>query len=105
LVVLINEGTRSGKEAIAFQMQRSQRARLVGVTTAGAFRGGQFYAGQREGYVLVVPLNHLLLGGQDLEGRGVAPDVEASFPLESHAPGDPQLERGLIEMAALLEGR
>ena len=105
MVVLINEGTRSGKEAIAFQMRESKRARLVGVTTAGAFRGGQFYAGRVEGYILVVALNHLLLGGQDLEGRGVAPDVESRFPLEMHSSGDPQLERALVEMRALLDAR
>jgi carboxyl-terminal processing protease len=105
MVVLINEGTRSGKEAIAFQMKESKRARLVGATTAGAFRGGQFYAGHDGDYVLVVPLNYLQLGGQDLEGRGVTPDVETSFPLDSHAPGDPQLERGLVEMRGMLGGR
>jgi carboxyl-terminal processing protease len=103
MVALINEGTRSGKEAIAFEMKQSKRARLVGVTTTGAFRGGQFYPGP--GYILMVPLNHLLLGGQDLEGRGVVPDVESSFPLEAHAPGDPQLERGLVEMRGMLDGR
>jgi carboxyl-terminal processing protease len=105
LVVLIDEGTRSGKEAIAFEMKRTKRARLVGVTTAGAFRGGQFYADRDQGYILVVALNHLLLDGQDLEGHGVAPDVEAGFPLEGHGPGDPQLERALVEMRRLLGSR
>jgi len=105
MVVLINEGTRSGKEAIAFEMKKSKRARLVGVTTAGAFRGGQFYAGREEGYILVVALNHLLLDGEDLEGRGVSPDVETSFPLGTHASGDPQLERALLEIRGLLGTR
>jgi len=105
MVVLINEGTRSGKEAIAFQMKESKRARLVGATTAGAFLGGQFYAGPGGDYILVVPLNHLLLGGQDLEGQGVVPDVEVSFPLEAHPPVDPQLERGLVELRGMLGGR
>ncbi|TMQ73540.1 MAG: hypothetical protein E6K81_04220 [Candidatus Eisenbacteria bacterium] len=105
LVALIDEGTRSGKEAIAFELKRAKRARLVGVTTAGAFRGGQFYADREQGYILIVALNHLLLDGQDLEGRGVAPDVEVGFPLEGHAPGDPQLERALLEMRRRLGTR
>jgi carboxyl-terminal processing protease len=104
MVVLINEGTRSGKEAIAFQMKQSKRARVVGETTAGAFLGGQFYAGPAGIYILVVPVNQLLLGGQSLEGRGVVPDVEVRSPVEAHAPGDPQLERGLAEMRGMLGG-
>ena len=36
MVVLIDEGTRSGKECMAFQFKKSRRARLLGTTTAGA---------------------------------------------------------------------
>src|SRR5438046_10500969 len=102
MVVLINEGTRSGKEAIAFQMKESKRARLVGATTAGAFLGGQFYAGPGGDYILVVPLNHLLLGGQALEGRGGATDVEVSCPLEANPPRDPQPQAGLCAARGML---
>ena len=40
LVVLINAGTRSGKESLAFQFAKTQRATLIGTTTAGAFTAG-----------------------------------------------------------------
>jgi len=102
MVVLINEGTRSGKEGIAYQMKKSKRARLVGVTTAGAFRGGMFHLGRDEGYILIVAWSHLLLDGEDLEGHGVTPDVEVRFPLESHASGDPQMDRALAEIRGML---
>ncbi len=103
LVVLINEGTRSGKEALAFQFKKSKRAVLVGATTAGAFTAGGVHS--RGGFVLYVPVYALLLDGKPLEGVGVAPDVRVDDPVERPSPGDPQLERGLEELRHLLSGQ
>ncbi len=45
MAVLINEGVRSGKEAMAYQFKKSRRATLIGSKTAGYFFCGifQFY--------------------------------------------------------------
>ncbi len=104
LVVLINEGTRSGKEAMAFQFKKSKRAVLVGSTTAGAFTGGS--NAFRAGFVLFYPYNGpILLDDQRIEGLGVAPDVRVDDPVERPGSGDPQLERGIEELRSLLVPR
>lgn len=104
LVVLINEGTRSGKEAMAFQFKKSKRAVLVGSTTSGAFTGGA--NAFRAGFVLFYPYNGpILLDDQRLEGVGVAPDVPVDDPVEQPGIGDPQLDRGIEAMRLLLERR
>jgi carboxyl-terminal processing protease len=105
MVVLVDEGTRSGKEALAFQFKKSGRARLVGTTTAGAFRGAQFYADREEGYILAVALTAVKLDGVDLEGVGVSPDVRVERSLDVPGSGDPQLERALEEIRPLLGRR
>ncbi|MBK9206168.1 MAG: hypothetical protein IPL73_27910 [Candidatus Obscuribacter sp.] len=43
LVVLINEGSRSGKEIIAYALQKSKRAVLVGTNTAGYVVAGRLF--------------------------------------------------------------
>jgi carboxyl-terminal processing protease len=104
LVVLVNEGTRSGKEALAFQFKKAKRAVLVGTRTAGAFTGGSTYF--RGSFALYVPYNGpVLLDGQQLEGRGVMPDVGVEDPLDSPAPGDPQLQEAKRILGAQLSGR
>jgi carboxyl-terminal processing protease len=105
MVVLIDEGTRSGKEAIAFQFKKSHRARILGTTTAGAFLGAQFYASPEDGYILAVALTSIRLDGEKLEGRGVTPDVCVEHPLETPAGGDPQLDRAFEEIKPLLGRR
>jgi len=103
LVAIVNEGTRSGKEGMAYQLKKTGRARLVGSRTAGAFSGGKTIlpAGQSS-YVLYVAYTWLLLDGEALEGRGVVPDIEVPYPLGRSVEGDPQLERAIEEMRMLL---
>jgi carboxyl-terminal processing protease len=43
LVLLINSGSRSGKELLAWSLKNSHRARLVGETTAGAVVAGSLF--------------------------------------------------------------
>ena len=75
LVVLVNRGTRSAKEILAWTLRQNGRATLVGENTAGAvlaaqgvpIAGGRFY--------LSYAMMDITLNGERLEGRGVAPDV------------------------------
>ena len=101
LVVLINEGTRSGKEAMAFQFKKSRRGVLVGTTSAGAFTGGATYF--RSGFVLFLPYNgSILLDGQRIEGVGVTPDIPVARTLDLRENEDAQFERGLAELCYAL---
>jgi carboxyl-terminal processing protease len=105
MVAIINEGTRSGKEGVAFQLKKSRRARLVGATTAGAFRGGEIYYCPGESQaVLVVAINELWLDGVEIENVGVAPDVPLEFPVDRSIGGDPQRRRAFEEMRRMLSG-
>jgi carboxyl-terminal processing protease len=89
LVVLVDEGTRSGKEALAHQFRRSGRGLLVGATTAGAFTAGLGTPG--DGWFLYAAVAEPLLDGVVIEGRGVAPRVAVPWPADAASEGDPQL--------------
>jgi carboxyl-terminal processing protease len=99
LVVLINEGVRSGKESLAYQFRKSGRAPLVGSTTAGAFTVGKaIFTDLRLNYFLFLASAELLLDGQKVEGIGIKPHVEIPYPLDRSLENDPQMEQGLKEL-------
>ena len=75
--MLINGGTRSGKESLAWQFKRSGRARLFGTTTEGAFTAGRgIFADRNAPYMLYLSVAEYQLDDTKIEGVGVAPDVE-----------------------------
>ena len=88
LAVLINSGTRSGKEALAFQFRKSGRAPLFGSTTAGAFTAGRGVFADRDGagYILFLAVAEPRLDGRVIEGEGVSPDVVVSDEYGRDAP-------------------
>src|SRR5713226_3487232 len=91
-VLLVNGGTRSGKETIAYGAKKHRMARLVGERTAGAYlAGGPFCLS--DGSLLVLAMSEGRVDGERLEGRGVAPDIEVPFDFRYTAGKDPQLER------------
>lgn len=81
VAVLINGGTRSGKESLAWQFKRSGRARLFGTTTEGAFTAGRgIFADRDAPYMLYLSVAEYQLDGTKIEGGGVAPDVVIERP-------------------------
>ncbi|MBM3270537.1 MAG: hypothetical protein FJZ01_23125 [Candidatus Sericytochromatia bacterium] len=104
LVVLINGGTRSGKEWVAYLLARAGRT-LVGTRTRGAFLGGRPYTLGGGKYLLYLAVAGAGPEGVDLEGSGVPPDVEVAFELPYSAGADPQLERALDLAAEQATGR
>jgi carboxyl-terminal processing protease len=97
VVVLVDEGTRSGKEVVTFGLQR-HGVPVVGTRTAGALLGGRGYL-LRDGSLLVLAVSDVRVEGQRLEGVGVRPDIEVPFTLPYAAGADPQLEAALAELA------
>lgn len=80
LVALTNRGTRSAKEMLAWTLQRSRRATLIGQRTAGAVLASQGLpirarASEPIRFYLSLAVTDLTMEGERLEGRGVAPDV------------------------------
>lgn len=93
-VLLVNGGTRSGKETIAYGAKKHGMARLVGERTAGAYlAGGPFCLS--DGSLLVLARSDGRIDGERLEGRGVAPDIEVPFDFRYAAGNDAQLSRAL----------
>lgn len=100
LVVLTNAGVRSGKEALAYQFKKTDRATLIGTTTAGAFVGGLGgFANKDRGFILYLSVFGMFLDDQQIEGKGIAPHIEVS-PIDSEHD-DPQLERAILETVRL----
>jgi len=97
-IVLINGGTRSGKETIAYGAKKHHLARLVGERTAGAVTFGQPFC-LSDGSLLLLAVADARVDGERLEGRGVVPDIEIPFDFRFANGQDPQLERALDEVS------
>ncbi len=93
-VLLINGGTRSGKETVAYFAKKHRLARLVGERTAGAVvAGGPLCLS--DGSLLMLAQSDGRVDGERLEGIGVAPDIEVPFDFRYAAGKDVQLARAL----------
>lgn len=104
MVVLINEGVRSGKEALAYQFKKSSRATLIGTTTQGAFSAGRgIFNKTKQPYFLYLATAELLLDGNKIEGIGISPNIQIPYPLKPNTATDPQLERAFLEIAKRFE--
>ena len=96
LIVLIDEGSRSGKEAMAYQFKKSHRAMLIGMKTPGYFSGGGlFLLEQPLDYILYLCVRRdSLLDGTPIEGIGISPDKTVVFDSNNELE-DSQLKSAL----------
>lgn len=92
MVVLINDGVRSGKEALAHQFKKTKRAHLIGERTPGYFSTGQyFFVNEPLSYALYLCVYQLKLDGKIIEGIGIEPDERVAY--QSTGPfADSQIE-------------
>ena len=100
-VWLIDGGTRSGAELLAYTIKHRDYGPLVGAHTAGAVTGGAPFL-LPNGSLLYVAVADIAIEGRRLEGVGVPPDIAVPFPLPYAAGADPQLERAIKEAERLL---
>jgi carboxyl-terminal processing protease len=98
LVLLVDGGSRSGKEAVASALQRHHLATLVGERTAGAVVAGRPFL-LADGSLLYLAASDIRVDGERLEGRGVEPDIPVPAELPFAEGRDPQLDRALAEAA------
>jgi Peptidase family S41 len=118
LYLLVDGGTGSAAEALAFALQQTGRGRVVGERTAGAAHIGG-WTPVVDGFVVFLPnaRGFLPRTGRDWEGIGVQPDVAAPSAgalavahaaaverLLARAPESPR-KRTLAWLAPLLRGR
>jgi carboxyl-terminal processing protease len=101
LVVLINGGSRSGKELLAYCLKKTKRGLLVGETTAGFVSAGHPRK-MPEDAMLYCCTQMIDVDGVRLEGKGVIPDIEVNFDIRYCNGVDPQLERGKQELVKMI---
>lgn len=95
VVMLVNEGSRSAKEILAYGFQRYKIGQVVGSKTAGAVVAGRPFL-LKDGSVLYLALNDVYIDGDiRLEGVGVTPDVVVPFSLPYAQGADPQKDAAI----------
>jgi carboxyl-terminal processing protease len=92
--LLVNEGTKSGKELLSYYFKKAHRGRIVGTRTAGAVLPGKPFV-LSDGSVLFLAVGDGLIDGKRPEGEGVAPDDKVPFEIEYAEGKDPQRDRAL----------
>jgi len=101
VVVLINKGSRSGKEVVSYALKKHRRATLVGERTAGAVLGGSPRLLSDQSLLFLATVD-VRVDGEMLEGKGVEPDVIVLDTLPYAAGKDVQLDKA-VKIAAELK--
>lgn len=91
---LINGGTRSGKEVLAYGFKKNGFGEVVGERTAGALLAGTAFL-LSDGSLLILAVEDAAVDGERIEGKGVAPSVEVPFDVRYAAGKDPQLDKAV----------
>jgi len=94
VAMLVNAGTRSGKEILAYGFKEYGIGEVIGSRTAGAVLAGRAYL-LHDGSLLLLAVADVLVDGQRLEGVGVLPTLSVSSPLAYAQGQDPQLDRAI----------
>ena len=103
VVMLVNGGTRSGKEMLAYGFKKYGVGEVIGTRTAGAVLAGRAFL-LSDGSLLLLAVADVLVDGQRLEGLGVTPTIEVPFVVEYAQGKDPQLERALESLSRTVRG-
>jgi C-terminal processing protease CtpA/Prc len=94
VAMLVNGGTRSGKEILAYGFKKYAVGEVIGSRTAGAVLAGRAYL-LGDGSLLLLAVADVLVDGQPLENVGVMPTIAVPFPLAYAQGKDPQLDRAV----------
>ncbi len=94
VAMLVNGGTRSGKEVLADGFKRYGYGEVIGTRTAGALLAGRGFL-LSDGSFLMVAVNDVAVDGRRLEGVGVSPTIEVPFDIPYSAGADPQLDKAV----------
>ena len=92
--VLINGGTRSGKEVLTYGFKKYGYGEVIGTQTAGALLAGRGFL-LSDGSFLMVAVNDVAVDGERLEAKGVEPTIAVPFEIRYSAGADPQLDKAV----------
>ncbi len=101
-VYLVNAHSRSGKELLAFGAKKYHLATVIGERTAGHVLGGRLFP-LSNGDALFLAVQRCFVDGENLEGVGVAPDIEVPFEVRYCAGRDLQLKKALEYLTEALK--
>ena len=104
VAMLVNQGSRSGKEILAYGFQQYQIGPVIGTKTAAAVVGGSPFL-LSDGSLLYLAVVDVRVNGDRLEGKGVTPDIEVPFSLEYAQGADPQKEKAIEVLVATLKNK
>jgi carboxyl-terminal processing protease len=97
--MLVNGGTRSGKEIFAYGFKKYGLGEVVGTRTEGAVLAATaFLIG---GGLLLLAVQDVHVDGERLEGVGVAPTIEVQADPDSMDRSDPQLNRAIAVLSGV----
>jgi carboxyl-terminal processing protease len=97
VAMLINSGTRSGKEVLAYGFKKYRLGELIGTRTEGAVLAATaFLIG---GGLLLLAVEDVRVDGERLEGVGVTPTIEVEAGTASAGSDDPQLSRAVAVLS------
>jgi carboxyl-terminal processing protease len=102
VVMLVNQGSRSGKEILAYAFRKYRVGKIVGSKTAGAVLAGRAFIMQ-DGSLLYLAVADVLVDGKRLEGEGISPDRSVPFPIEYAQGNDPQKQQAIQTMLQTLQ--
>jgi carboxyl-terminal processing protease len=80
LVVLVDGGSASASEILAGALQDTKRAKLVGTKTFGKGLVQTVHALEGGAGVAITTNKYLTAGGNDINKKGITPDVVVEFP-------------------------
>jgi carboxyl-terminal processing protease len=97
VAMLINGGTRSGKEVLAFGFKKYGLGELIGTRTEGAVLAATaFLIGSG---LMLLAVEDVRVDGERLEGVGVTPTIEVQAGAGHAGADDPQLERAVAVLS------
>jgi carboxyl-terminal processing protease len=97
VAMLVNGGTRSGKEVLAYGFKKYGLGEVIGTRTEGAVLAATvFLIG---GGLLLLAVEDVLVDGVRLEGVGVVPTIEVQPGPPSLAGDDSQLNRAVAVLS------
>ena len=102
VVMVVNQGSRSGKEILAYGFQQYNIGPVIGSETPGAVVGGRPFLMQ-DGSLLYLAVVDVFVNGERLEGRGVTPDIEVPFQVAYAQGEDPQKQKAIEVLLQTLQ--
>ncbi|RZM99465.1 peptidase S41 [Bradyrhizobium genosp. SA-3] len=97
VAMLVNGGTRSGKEILAYGFKKYRLGEVIGSRTEGAVLAATAFLIDRG--LLLLAVGDVQVDGERLEGVGVAPTIEVQADPASMGLGDPQLNRAIAVLS------